>query len=249
MDEITLMPIQPELRIFDGPTDLFNAAANEFSTLATAAVKDHGRFSVALSGGSTPRNLYQLLASNAFSNLPWDKTYFFFGDERHVPPDHSDSNYRMAKDALLWKVPEPNVFRIHAEQDAEAAARDYEQTLRTFFKLQPGEFPRFDLVFLGLGPDGHTASLFPGSAALNENSKLVVANWAEQVKSYRITLTFPVLNHAACVIFLACGPDKAGILREVLENKSANLPSQRVLPLDGRLIWMVDRAAVSSLST
>ena len=243
------MPSQPELRVFDTPPDLFRAVASEFATLASAAVQSNGRFCVALSGGSTPRNFYQLLASNAFLNLPWDKTYFFFGDERNVPPDHSDSNYRMAKEALLWKVPEPNVFRIHAEQDAEAAARDYEQTLRTFFKLQPGEFPRFNLILLGLGPDGHTASLFPGTSALNENNRLVVANWVEQFKSHRITLTLPVLNHAACGMFLACGPDKATILREVLENQSANLPSQRVRPVDGRLIWMVDRAAAGSLSS
>ena len=240
------MPSQPDLRIFDTPADLFTAAATEFSALATAAIQSRGKFCVALSGGSTPKRLYQLLATQP--NLPWDKTYLFFGDERNVPPDHPESNYRMAKEALLFKLPEQNVFRINGEQDAEAAARDYQQTLLSFFKLQPGEFPRFDLVLLGTGADGHTASLFPGTAALSESQRLVVGNWVEKFKTYRITLTFPVLNHAACVIFLASGPDKASILREILENEQTGLPSQRVRPVDGRLVWMVDRAAASGLS-
>lgn len=241
------MSSQPELRIFDTPTDLFRGAAEEFCTQAVAAVAQHGKFSVALSGGSTPKSLYQLLATDA--NLPWDKTYFFFGDERHVPPDHPDSNYRMANEALLSKAPAANVFRIPSEmKDADAAATVYEQTLRNFFRLGPGEFPRFDLILLGLGPDGHTASLFPGSAALSENKKLVVANWVEKFKTYRITFTFPVLNNAACVMFLSCGADKAGILHDVLENPRADLPSQRVRPTNGRLLWMVDQAAASELS-
>jgi 6-phosphogluconolactonase len=245
------MAPQTEIRILATPADLFQAAAAEFAKLASDAVQKSGRFTVALSGGSTPRSLYQLLASGAFPNLPWDKTYFFFGDERHVPPDHPDSNYRMADEAMLSKVPIPgaNVFRIPAEmKDSDAAASAYEQTLRTFFALKPDQFPRFDLILLGLGPDGHTASLFPGSSALNENKRLVVANWVEKFKTHRITFTFPVLNHAACVMFLAGGADKAGILREVLENPQADLPSQKVHPTDGKLIWMVDRAAAADLS-
>jgi 6-phosphogluconolactonase len=246
------MAPQTEIRILATPADLFQAAAAEFAKLASDAVQKSGRFTVALSGGSTPRSLYQLLASGAFPNLPWDKTYFFFGDERHVPPDHPESNYRMANEAMLSKVPIPatNVFRIPGEmKDADAAASAYEQTLRTFFALPPGEFPRFDLVLLGLGPDGHTASLFPGSSALSECKRLVVANWVEKFKTHRITFTFPVLNHAACVMFLAGGADKAGILHEVLENPQADLPSQRVRPADGKLIWMVDRAAAAELSS
>ncbi|MGO9650105.1 MAG: 6-phosphogluconolactonase [Terriglobales bacterium] len=243
------MSPQLKLRIFATPADLFQGAAEEFSAQANAAVAQRGKFSVALSGGSTPKSLYQWLASGAFPNYPWDKTYFFFGDERHVPPDDPESNYRMANEAMLSKAPAANVFRIPAEmKDADAAASAYEQTLRTFFRLTPGEFPRFDLILLGLGPDGHTVSLFPGSAALSENKKLVVANWVEKFQTYRITFTFPVLNHAACVMFLACGADKAGILREVLENPQADLPSQRVNPINGRLVWMVDRAAAAELS-
>lgn len=239
------MPAQPEIRILDTPANLFLAAAAEFAALASQPVQNHGRFSVALSGGSTPKALYTLLASGSVPNIPWEKIFFFFGDERFVPPDHPESNYRMARETRLFsKVPDDNVFRVRTEEkDAAAAALDYEQIVRKFFSLQPGEFPRFDLVLLGLGPDGHTASLFPGTAALNETRRLVVANWVEKFHSYRITFTLPVLNRAACVIFLAAGADKADIVREVLENGNANLPSQKVRPSDGRLLWLLDRAA------
>ena len=241
------MSSSPEIRIFETAADLFRGAAEEFCNQAHTAVAQRGKFSVALSGGSTPKSLYQLLATDP--KVPWDKTYFFFGDERHVPPDHPESNYRMANEAMLSKAPLANVFRIPAEmKDADAAASAYEQTLRNFFNLVPGESPRFDLVLLGLGPDGHTASLFPGSAALKERKRLVVSNWVEKFKTHRITLTFPVLNQAACVMFLASGADKAGMVREVLEDPRADLPSQRVGPTNGRLVWMLDRAAAAELS-
>jgi 6-phosphogluconolactonase len=244
------MACKPEVRILENPPALFQTAAAEFASLASDAIKSRGQFSVALSGGSTPRALYSLLADKFRNSLPWQKIFFFFGDERHVPPNDPESNYRMANEAMLSKVPVPseNVFRIHAELAADVAAADYETTLRKFFKLQPGEFPRFDLVFLGVGPDGHTASLFPGSAALNETRRLAIANWVEKFKTFRITLTYPVLNQSRYVMFLASGSDKASILHEVLENKAANLPSQNVCPADGRLVWMVDRAAASSLA-
>ena len=243
------MPAQPEIRILKTAAELFEAAAAEFAAQANQVVRDNGRFAVALSGGSTPKALYSLLATK--SNVPWDKICFFWGDERHVPPDHPESNYRMANEALLSKVPVPpeNVFRIHAEEkDAAAAALQYEQALRDFFHLTPGQFPRFDLVLLGTGPDGHTASLFPGTSALNETQRLVVANWVPKFNTHRITFSFPVLNAAACVMFLASGPDKAAILHEILENRAADLPSQRVQPTDGKLIWLVDQAAAGALS-
>jgi 6-phosphogluconolactonase len=243
------MPPRPEIRVLNTAADLFQAAAGEFATLASQAVQSHGRFTVALSGGSTPKTLYALLASGSVPNIPWEKIFFFFGDERFVPPDHPDSNYHMARETGLFaKVPEGNVFRVHAEdKDAIDAARDYEQTLRKFFGLRPGEFPRFDLVLLGLGPDGHTASLFPGSAALNEQRSLVVANWVDKFQTYRLTFTLPVLNRAACVMFLVSGADKASVVREVLENENANLPSQKVHPVDGRLLWLVDQGAGGDL--
>jgi 6-phosphogluconolactonase len=243
-----------ELRRLTTPQDLSQAAAEEVVRAATDAVAQRGRFTIALSGGSTPRNLYTLIAANAGTSLPWDQMFFFWGDERHVPPDNPDSNYRMAKETLLTKVaiPPANIFRIPAENSvASAAAEAYEQALRKFFGLQPGEFPRFDLILLGMGPDGHTASLFPETAALQEKSRLVVANWVEKLKASRITLTLPVLNAARCVAFLVSGTDKAAVLHEVLEGNAPpeKYPSKLVRPREGKVIWFVDRAAASELST
>ncbi|MGA9041806.1 MAG: 6-phosphogluconolactonase [Terriglobales bacterium] len=242
---------QPEIRIVNTQADLFQAAAQEFVAQVNQAISARGKFSVALSGGSTPKGLFTLLASGSIPNIPWDKIFFFWSDERHVPPDDPESNYRMANEAMLSKVPVPaaNVFRVRAEEkDADIAANEYEQTISKFFGLRPGEFPRFDLIFLGIGPDGHTASLFPGSSGLEEKSRLVIANWVEKFNTFRITFTYPVLNHSACVMFLASGPDKAAILHEVLEDPASNLPCQRVRPGDGSLIWLLDRAAASGLS-
>ncbi len=239
---------EADIRILNTPQELFQAAAAEFIALASTAIRDHEKFSVALSGGSTPKSLYSVLARSA---LPWDKIFFFWSDERHVPPDHPESNYRMAKEALLSIVPVPpeNIFRVRAEEkDANVVAKDYEEALRSFFRLRPGEFPRFDLILLGLGPDGHTASLFPNTPALNETKRLVVANWVEKFKTNRITFTYPVLNYAACVIFLVSGGDKSEIVREVLENPGADLPSQKVHPANGRLLWLLDKDAASKLS-
>ncbi|HSY66696.1 MAG TPA: 6-phosphogluconolactonase, partial [Terriglobales bacterium] len=190
------------------------------------------------------------LASGSIPDIPWDKTFLFFGDERFVPPDHPDSNYRMVHETGLFsKVFNDQVFRVPTEEkDPDIAARDYEQTLQKFFNLKPGEFPRFDLILLGLGPDGHTASLFPGTAALNEKNRVVVANWVEKFHSYRITFTLPVLNHAACDMFLVSGKDKADMVRQVLVDKNADLPSQKVHPEDGRLLWLLDAAAGCGLS-
>lgn len=242
---------QPNVRIAPDAPALFRAAADEFASQAIEAVRSRGRFTLALSGGSTPRNLYSLLATNAA--LPWDKIYFFFGDERHVPPDSPESNYRMARESLLSKVPVPagNVFRVLAENpDADQAAANYEQTLRQFFQTPSGRFPRFDLSLLGMGPDGHTASLFPGSKALQERSRWFVANWVEKFKTNRLTLTVPALNNSALVMFLVSGKDKAETLREVLEgNEPAELfPSKLIHPADGQLQWMVDAAASERLS-
>jgi 6-phosphogluconolactonase len=243
------MPTQPEIRILKNAAELFEAAAAEFAAQASSAVRANGTFTVALSGGSTPKTLYSLLATKP--GIPWDKIHFFWGDERHVAPDQPESNYRMANEALLSKVPvrAEHIFRIHSEEkDAAAAALQYEQTLKDFFRLSPGKFPRFDLIFLGVGPDGHTASLFPGTSALSEKNRLVVSNWVAKFNTDRITFTFPVLNAAACVIFLLSGADKAATLQEVLEDKSADLPSQKVCPVNGKLIWMVDEPAARILS-
>jgi 6-phosphogluconolactonase len=239
-------------RIFETPADLFQGAAAEFANRASQALKDHGRFCVALSGGSTPKSLFSLLASGKFSALPWKQVFLFWGDERYVPADAPESNFRMTKEALLSKVPIPteNVFRIKTEiSPSDKAAADYEQTLKTFFHLKSGEVPRFDLTLNGVGTEGHTASLFPHSPALDETSRLVVAPWIEKFKMFRISLTLPVFNHAASVMFLVAGKEKAPILQEVFERPSQQLPAQRIQPSHGDLLWFVDRAAAGSLKS
>ncbi|MGC2150463.1 MAG: 6-phosphogluconolactonase, partial [Terriglobales bacterium] len=243
-------PLTRTIEVATTAADLFHAAAEEFSRVGRQAIGAQGRFAVALSGGSTPRSLYSLLASS-YADFPWARTYFFFGDERHVPPTDPESNYRMVNESLFSKVaiPAQNVFRVKAENpDAAAAAADYEAQLRKFFELKPNQFPRFDLIFLGLGPDGHTASLFPDSEGLKETAKLVIANRVEKFKTDRISFTFPVLNNAAEVIFLASGSDKAEMVREVLEGKpTPPLPAQQVQPTNGRLLWMLDESAAAKL--
>lgn len=244
------MPFTRTIEALATPADLFHAAAEEFVRAGRTAIGAQGRFTVALSGGSTPKNLYSLLATN-YADFSWNRTFLFFGDERHVPPDHPDSNYHMVSEALLTRIsiPAENVHRVQAENpDAAAAAAEYENQLRQFFELKPGEFPRFDLILLGLGSDGHTASLFPDSEALNEQSHLVLSSWVEKFQTHRITFTFPVLNRSAEVMFLASGADKADMVRQVLEGKNTPpLPAQRVQPSNGRLLWMLDETAAAKL--
>jgi len=240
-----------EIKIVPDSPALNRVAAAEFQTAAESAIAERDWFSVALSGGNTPRSLYSLLAQEYKTALPWNKIHISFGDERYVPPDHPDSNYRMANEALFSHVPIPagNIHRVRTELDPESAAKEYESELRTQFGLKNNDLPRFDLVLLGLGDDGHTASLFPGSAALQETSRLVVANWVEKFQTFRITLTFPVLNHAAEVLFLVSGKGKAQILKEVLGPTGATeFPSQRVRPENGRLLWLADQEAARLLS-
>ena len=239
-----------EIKIVPDVAALNRVAAAEFKSTAESALAEHGWFSVALSGGNTPRSVYALLAQEDKASLDWSRIHIFFGDERHVPPDHPDSNYRMANETLLSKVPIPqeNIHRVRAESDPESAAKDYEEQLRAEFTLKPGDRPRFDLILLGLGDDGHTASLFPETAALNETARLVVPNWVEKLNTFRITLTLPVLNHAAEVLFIVSGAGKAEILKAVLGSPgSAQYPSQRVKPDHGRLLWLVDQDAARLL--
>ncbi len=248
------MATAPPLRVFPRPDDLFEAAAEEFIRSANSAVRQRGSFSVALSGGSTPKALYSLLATRPAGTLPWNEIRFFWGDERHVPPDHPDSNYRMANEAMLSlvKLNPQNVFRVKAENpDASAAAADYEQVLRRAFRLGAGEIPRFDLILLGLGPDGHTASLFPRTEALHENARLVVSNYVDKFKTDRITLTYPVLNKAAKVMFLVSGKDKAATLASVFDPDSSpeEFPAKGVQPSSGDLIWMVTQDTAVALKT
>ena len=211
-------------------------------------------YSIALSGGATPRRLYTLLADDADlrKQIPWQRIHFFWGDERHVPPDHPDSNYRMADTALLSKVPVPkaNIHRIPAENpDAAKAAADYEQEIRRFFNIESGQVPRFNCVLLGMGSDGHTASLFPGSPALRERKRLVMANWVEKFNSFRITLTLPVINNADLILLLVSGDQKAEIIKAVLtgDSEMIRFPVQHIQPYDGILTWILDQSAAGRL--
>ncbi len=249
------MPSTRSIEVLANAADLFHAAAEEFVGAARTAIGAQGRFTVALAGGSTPKALYSLLAAS-YADFAWNRVFLFFGDERHVPPTDPQSNYGMANEALLSKIaiPAENIFRVLAENpDAAAAALDYETRVRKFFGLRtmdrPGEFPRFDLILLGMGPDGHTASLFPDSKALDEQSRLVVSNWVEKFKTDRITFTFPVLNNAHEVMFMTSGADKADMLHQVLEgNNTPPFPCQRVQPSDGKLLWMIDEPAAAKLT-
>jgi 6-phosphogluconolactonase len=242
--------------------ELVRTAATGIVDAARGAVAARGEFTIALSGGSTPRLLYELLATPAISSdLPWQDVHVFWGDERHVPPDHPESNYRMAREALLDHVPIPekNVHRMLAElPNASTAALAYVDELRRSFGLEdradvagPGALPRFDLILLGMGEDGHTASLFPQSPALRENKALVVANPVEKLATTRITVTYPVINNAARVWFLVAGGSKAQILKDVLEGEYQPdvLPSQAVNPIDGELVFLLDSTAAAGLTT
>ncbi len=245
----------PDVRILTNIDAIAKRAAQDFLQSATQAVSEKGSFTVALSGGSTPKALYSLLAGDSAlrSQLPWDKMYVYFGDERSVGPDHADSNFRMASETMLSKVPlkPEQVFRIKGEyKETEKAAQEYEQVLRTSFKIAGGQFPRFDLVFLGIGNEGHTASLFPGTKALHETKRLVARNWVGKLYTNRITLTAPAINNAARVIFMITGADKALALKGILEGpyEPDQLPAQLIHPPNGKLVWLVDTIAGGMLS-
>ena len=245
--------MKPQIRIVPDSQALFRAAADEFVKAAQESVQANGRFTVALSGGSTPKGLYSLLASDPDlrARVPWEQTHFFWGDERHVGPEDADSNFRMAREAMLSSVPAAHVYRIKGEiPDAAKAAHEYAQELRAFFKLTGGELPRFDLVLLGMGPEGHTASLFPGAQAVGEKHRLVVANWVGKFFTDRITVTVPAINNAARVMFLVQGDDKALALKGVLEGpfEPSQLPAQAIQPASGKLLWLLDPAAAKLLS-
>lgn len=244
-----------ELLVLDDPAAVAQEAARRFTALAGEAVQARGRFAVALSGGSTPRSLFALLADEPYRDrVPWDRVEVFWGDERWVPPTHPDSNYRLAREALLDHVPIPPE-RIHpipaGEGDPAAAAAAYEAELaRVLGGVPGGPPPALDLVLLGLGADGHTASLFPGTAGLAERRRWTVAHQVPQLRTWRVTLTWPVLNHAAQLLVLVVGADKAAALQAVLEGPEdvRRWPAQGIRPEGGRLAWLVDRAAAARLA-
>ena len=230
--------------------ELSRQSAERFSKLALQSVEAAGRLTVALSGGSTPKHLYSLLASPDYSNqIPWNNVQLFWGDERCVRPDHPESNFRMSQEALLSKIkiPAENIHRMRGEGQPQSAAAEYEKELQKFFGLNSGGLPRFDLILLGIGEDGHTASLFPGSDALNETEHLVVAPFVEKLNSYRLTLSLPVLNNAANVWFLVTGASKADAVKQVF-SASSDLPAAKVHPVHGNLIWYITQDAAPEIT-
>ena len=227
-------------------------AAAQFIALANHASARSGRFAAALSGGSTPKALYTLLASPEYRDrVDWSGIHVFWGDERCVPPDHPESNFRMTREALLDRIsiPEENIHRMPGEIEPGQAAADYEAELQKFFILAAGELPRFDLIFLGLGEDGHTASLFPGSAALDDQDRRVATAYVDKLQAHRLTLTLPVINAAAQVTFLVAGQNKAVIVNELLgsDGTATNYPAAQVKPLDGRSTWLIAADAAALL--
>jgi len=244
-----------DIHVFPDTPSLTSAAAEHVIQQASLAIKTRGRFTIALGGGSTPKSLYALLASPEYrTRIDWGKIEFFWGDERHVPPDHVESNYRMAHEAMLspLSISENQIHRIHGEfPQAQAAADQYEDQLRDRLGSSGSPIPCIDLVLLGMGPDGHTASLFPGTDAVHESTRLVAAPWVEKFKTFRITVTPPFINQALQVTFLITGVGKAEVLREVMEGpfQPEMLPSQAIRPISGQLAWFLDQEAARDLST
>jgi 6-phosphogluconolactonase len=247
----------PEVTVLPNAERLADTAAQEFVAAANAAIEKRGRFVVALSGGTTPRNVYARLASEPLATaLDWSRVHILWGDERCVPPDHEASNYRLARETLLDHVPvsAANVHRMRGEDDPAMAAVTYERLLRTVLRTPngpPRTAPacRIDLVLLGLGGDGHTASLFPGAVSLHPDARWVAAEYAQATSMWRVTMTVPIINAAAQVAFVISGHAKASIVREVLEgpDRPEQLPAQLIAPTDGRLSWLLDAPAAEGL--
>lgn len=233
--------------------DLTEQASDLISQSITNQTRVRDRVTVVLSGGSTPRRLYERLArGDVVAKIPWGRVHLFWGDERCGPPEDPKSNYRMAYESLIRWIPIPpeNIHRMPFDlPDPERAAEEYEASLRRFFGPSEGEWPRFDVVLLGVGPDGHTASLFPNSPVLGERKRWVAAVYVEKLKNHRLTLTVPVFNHAAQVIFLVAGKEKARVMKTLrpAEPKRVRFPYQLIRPHTGRLTFLLDREAAGSL--
>jgi 6-phosphogluconolactonase len=239
-----------EIIIRDNPTHLAQAGAELFTRVAQASVKERGRFAVAVSGGSTPRRMHRLLAEEPYcSGTPWDKTSLFWVDERCVPVTDEGSNYGTAKIDLIEKVPLPRaqIYSMPVKTPPDEGAEEYQREIQNYFQLGEGQFPVFDLIFLGIGADGHTASLFPGQKALQEKKKLVATVKGGNPDVNRLTLTYPTLNQGRQLVILVSGKGKAVVLKTLFEDKLARLPAGRIKPANGILTWLIDRDAASEL--
>jgi 6-phosphogluconolactonase len=238
------------VHIFRSADELSSEAAADIIRLLQAPLSSRGVASIALSGGSTPRNVYEKLgATNYAAQIDWKKVHLFWGDERCVPPDTAESNYRMVKETLLSRIvfPEANVHRIMAELPPERAALHYERLLLEWFGIRAGQLPTFDVFLLGLGEDGHTASLFPGAVPPGTSGPLVTSLNVKHLEQYRVTMSLPVINNAAAIVFLVSGKEKAAIVQEVLEGTVVRSPAQLVKPKQGQLLWYIDMDAASKL--
>lgn len=248
------------IKIFSDLGELNNFAAEKFVEIANDAIEKYSSFAVSLAGGSTPKSLYKLLSSEKFKDkIDWEKVFFFFGDERNVLPDADESNFKMANDNLFepLQIKDKNIFRWETElRDAKEIAMKFEKQIKVFFVTkteQPAHAncsDRFDLILLGMGDDGHTASLFPYTEALHETEKIAVANFVEKLNDWRFTLTFPTINNARNIMFLVAGKEKAETLRDVLEGElqPEKLPAQNIRPTDGNLFWLIDKNVAELLS-
>jgi len=236
-----------DCHIYNDVTELSRAAAEQFVILANDSIQRNGRFTVALSGGSTPKVFYNTLVQHFNTAIDWSKILFFWSDERYVPTEHPDSNAGMARQHLLQPlhIPENNIYPAPTmHTDPEQAAIEYETTIR---RALPGSgIPRFDLILLGLGDDGHTASLFPATTALREQQRLVAANLVTKMSKWRITFTFPLLNSAKNIIFLVAGENKAPIIHDILVNKK-DYPATQISPVNGQLFWYMDKPAAGMI--
>lgn len=245
------MPLKSEIIIQDNLERLSAAAAGLFAMRAKECVQQKNRFSVALSGGSTPRGMHRVLAQELFiSELPWPRMHVWWADERCVAPDDPTSNYGAAKRDFLDRVPLPSgqIHPMPGEMVPKDGARHYGDELVRHFQLRQGQFPIFDLIILGIGKDGHTASLFPKHDALNEQRRMVLSVKGGEPDVHRLTLTLPVLNRARQIVFLVSGKGKAEVVKAVLESKDTDCPAQRIQPGKGRLTWILDRDAASLIS-
>jgi 6-phosphogluconolactonase len=242
-----------EVRIFDSDQEVAAEAAEFLVWLGEQGIQERGRFRLALSGGSTPKRLYRVLASEYARRLKWVQVEFYFSDERCIPPHHEESNFRMADETLLGPlaIAAEQVCRVRGEDEPEKAAAAYESVIRERFKIGHEEQPMFDLVLLGLGDDGHTASLFPGSPSIREATRLVMASQSPRGVRDRVTFTPPLINHARTVMFLVAGAGKAAAVRTVLEDKTIDpmqCPAKVIQPVNGRLVWFLDQRAAAQLS-
>jgi 6-phosphogluconolactonase len=248
------MPAVPDIRIHRDSQTWAEAAAEFVLEVGKEAVRANGRFFIALSGGTTPETLYRALTSPAFADrFDWSRATFFFSDERCVPPDDPRSNYALAQKTLFTPltITPSQVYRMVGEsRDPQTAAHEYEQQLRLATKTAPSDQPSLDLILLGLGEDGHTASLFPGSPALRDNQRMIAVTQSPKDPPTRLTMTLGVINQASVILFLAAGAGKAGVVRAILDPKTEaerQLPAALVAPEEGRLIWLLDQAAASEL--